>query len=109
MRKSHLDDAIVGGEHHADALCGKRRDRREPRRERVDEEEGDRREDHRPVPVELALELLRRRVLLVDAARLGEAVELRERGFQVISLPYNEAIKLGGSFRCTTLPLFREA
>ena len=42
MRKSHLDDAIVGGEHHADALGGKRRDRREPRRERVDEEEGDR-------------------------------------------------------------------
>ena len=80
MRKSHLDDAIVGGEHHADALCGKRRDRREPRRERVDEEEGDRRQDDRPVPVELALELVRRRVLLVDAARLGDAVELRERG-----------------------------
>ena len=80
MRKAHLDDAIVGGEHHADALGGKRRDRREPRRERVDEEEGDRRQDDRPVPVELALELVRRRVLLVDAARLGDAVELRERG-----------------------------
>jgi N-dimethylarginine dimethylaminohydrolase len=33
--------------------------------------------------------------------------ELRERGIEVIEVPYSEPPKTGGSFRCCTLPLHR--
>ncbi|WP_067840862.1 dimethylarginine dimethylaminohydrolase family protein [Amphibacillus sediminis] len=32
---------------------------------------------------------------------------LRERGFKVIEVPFNEIIKSGGSFRCCTMPITR--
>ncbi|MFJ8236375.1 dimethylarginine dimethylaminohydrolase family protein [Ureibacillus sp. NPDC094379] len=35
--------------------------------------------------------------------------QLRDRGFQVIEVDITEIIKSGGSFRCCTLPLLREA
>ena len=58
--------------------------RPQPRRQQVDEHEGQRRQDDGPVPVELALELLRGRVLAVDAPRLGEGVPLGERHERVV-------------------------
>jgi N-dimethylarginine dimethylaminohydrolase len=33
--------------------------------------------------------------------------EMRERGIEVIEVPYSEPPKTGGSFRCCTLPLHR--
>lgn len=41
------------------------------------------------------------------AARVNEL--LREAGFEVIELDFDECPKGGGSFRCATLPLFRDA
>ncbi|MER2113457.1 MAG: arginine deiminase family protein, partial [Solibacillus isronensis] len=35
--------------------------------------------------------------------------QLRDRGFQVIEVDITEIIKSGGSFRCCTLPILREA
>ncbi|WP_241657814.1 dimethylarginine dimethylaminohydrolase family protein [Anaerobacillus alkaliphilus] len=35
--------------------------------------------------------------------------QLRKRGYEVIEVPFNEIIKSGGSFRCCTMPLIREA
>src|SRR5699024_8009405 len=34
--------------------------------------------------------------------------KLREAGFEVIEVPFNEIIKSGGSFRCCTMPVWRE-
>lgn len=34
--------------------------------------------------------------------------ELKKVGFNVVELDYTEPINLGGSFRCTTLPLVRD-
>jgi N-dimethylarginine dimethylaminohydrolase len=38
----------------------------------------------------------------------GVNEKLRERGFEVIEVEFDEIIKSGGSFRCCTLPLLRE-
>jgi len=35
--------------------------------------------------------------------------EIQKRGITVTALPFNSAILLGGSFRCCSLPLFRDA
>ncbi|GAA4070280.1 dimethylarginine dimethylaminohydrolase family protein [Amphibacillus indicireducens] len=34
--------------------------------------------------------------------------KLREAGLEVIEVPFNEIIKSGGSFRCCTMPIYRE-
>lgn len=34
--------------------------------------------------------------------------KLREADFEVIEVPFNEIIKSGGSFRCCTMPIYRE-
>ncbi len=34
--------------------------------------------------------------------------KLRQLGFEVVTVPYSEVIKTGGSVRCDTLPVYRE-
>lgn len=45
--------------------------------------------------------------IIVESRDIRLADSLRARGWQTHLLEYSEPIKLGGSFRCTTLPLFR--
>ncbi|MBI9045246.1 MAG: hypothetical protein JEZ06_12220 [Anaerolineaceae bacterium] len=47
--------------------------------------------------------------IFVEKKQERVANELRKRGFNIESLDYSEPIAIGGSFRCTTLPLVRES
>jgi len=45
-------------------------------------------------------------ISLPENKRINE--ELKQKGFDVIEVPFSEIIKSGGSFRCCSLPLLRE-
>ena len=45
---------------------------------------------------------------VVEKRNLGTREIMRQQGYQVISLDFSEVNKLWGSFRCTTLPIYRE-
>ncbi len=46
--------------------------------------------------------------IFVEEKQVHIQDELRQAGFKVEVVPYSEPIALGGSFRCTTLPLVRK-
>lgn len=46
--------------------------------------------------------------VFVEAAQTRIQNELKSAGFKIEAIPYTEPIALGGSFRCTTLPLQRK-
>jgi len=74
------------------------------------------RQRHRLVPVtaeeqfELATNVLSLspETVISDARQHRVNALLRQHGLDVVELEYNEVIKLGGSFRCSTCPLVRE-
>lgn len=53
--------------------------------------------------------LLNPKTVVVEHRQQRLCNELKDHGFNVEVLPYSEPIKLGGSFRCTSLALSREA
>ncbi|MFN8522685.1 MAG: arginine deiminase family protein [Chloroflexota bacterium] len=48
------------------------------------------------------------RTIVVEASQLRITRTLEQKGLDVVTLPYSEIGKVGGSLRCTTLPLIRD-